>query len=52
MWYGRWAGGSHSLGLVGAKEIGVGRDSGDEEVEQVPESLRGGINRAYGLIDY
>lgn len=37
-----------SLSLVGAMELSIGNNSGDEEVEQVPESLRGRINRASG----
>ena len=45
-------GGSHGLGLVGAKELSLGSNAEDEEVEQVPESLRGGSNRACGQIDY
>lgn len=40
-----------SLSLVGAMELSIGNNSGDEEVEQVPESLRGRINRASGWID-
>lgn len=39
------------LGLVGAKKVILGCDSGDEEVEHIPESLRGGINRAYRQSD-
>lgn len=41
----------NSLGLVDAQEVSLGSGSGDEEVEHVPESLRGGINRACSRID-